>query len=292
MKHTLLTAVQIKLLLTTSESLIKIYEDTELAAMSLMIIEDLYNKNAQGVLLSNELLPPNKHERWQYLITELEAGKPIQYALGYTYFAGLKLLVNKEVLIPRPETDELVYIVANKIKHRPKAAIVDLCTGSGCIALGLKKALPQAHIIGVEVSEQALDVAKQNAQLCQLEVQWELADVLDEKFTLPSNIDLIVSNPPYIAANEAKAMSDHVLQYEPHIALFVQNNDPLEFYKRIATLGMQHLSNDGEVYCELNNLYAEAVQALFVSNGYAKAELLKDMYGNVRFLWAGREIAE
>lgn len=212
--------------------------------------------------------------------------EPVQYILGQADFYGLKFKVSPAVLIPRPETEELVYwILENEGIENP--SILDIGTGSGCIPITLKRKIPQAVISAIDVSPTALEIAKVNAALNEVPIAFLLKDMLQEKqwSTLPS-YDIIVSNPPYIPKKEKHLMPKQVLDYEPALALFVENDHPLIFYKKIGQFALKHLNKDGQLYYECNEFNAKAVAVLLQNMGFSKVELAKDMEGKERMIRA------
>lgn len=219
-----------------------------------------------------------KADAW---LEELVQGKPLQHLIGEVWFAGVQIAVNEKVLIPRPETEELVQLIAQDLGPDFSGSLLDIGTGSGCIALALKMALPKAHVTGTDVSAAALEVARSNATLNQLEVQFLEQDVLTE---MPSGTyDIIVSNPPYIPLNEMEKMSDNVLQHEPHLALFTPNQEPLLFYKRIVALAQQQDVPLKGLYFELHEDYAQETLNCTLPV-FEHAELVKDLQDKWRFL--------
>lgn len=221
------------------------------------------------------------------IIRKLKRQVPWQYIVGETEFWGLNIRVNESVLIPRPETEELVAIMAEQYKYKAKPErIIDLCSGSGCIALSLKKIFPDAEVIGLEISSEAIEIARINAAQNKLDVAFIHADLMDAscfKDFLP--FDLIVSNPPYIADAEKSGMESNVLDHEPSIALFVPDKDPLIFYKTIAGMTDMYLKESGEIWLEINSALAKETKSVFAA---LNAELLLDMSGKDRFLVASK----
>jgi len=222
------------------------------------------------------------------IIKDIEAikqGKPYQYVIGYTWFYSLKMMVNKAVLIPRSETEELVNWVVQDYKNNQQILdILDIGTGSGCIALALKANL-NANVSAVDISETALEVAKQNAKFNTLNIHFELFDVLNY---LPNNqsaqYDIIISNPPYIVLNEKPLMDNIVTKYEPGVALFVPNENPLLFYEQVARFARQYLKPGGSLYFELNENYAYETKALIEKFGFKDVVVNKDLQGKERML--------
>jgi release factor glutamine methyltransferase len=210
------------------------------------------------------------------ILHRINQGEPYQYVINQSWFYGMELSVNEHVLIPRPETEELVDYL---IKHVPSNSVIDLGTGSGCIALALKKGLPQVKILGVDLSSEALDVAKKNAQKLDLDIEFKHDDMLNPTQTY-SDYDLIVSNPPYIEASEQ--LDETVQQYEPHMALF-SPDDALKFYRAVLSFASEHLRAGGTVAVEINQELGKETLALFVDY---QAEMLQDMSGNDRFIIA------
>ncbi len=232
----------------------------------------------------------NKNFNGTTTLQEIEArllnNEPVQYILGQADFYGLKFKVSPAVLVPRPETEELVYwILENQVKDNP--TILDIGTGSGCIPITLKRKLPRADISAIDVSSTALDIAKANADLNKVAVSFILTDILEERLwsNLPS-YDIIVSNPPYIPYREKPLMPKQVLDYEPELALFVENDHPLVFYKKIGLFALKHLNQGGQLYFECNEFNAEEVATLLEKMGFSKVELVKDMEGKERMVRA------
>lgn len=219
----------------------------------------------------------SEEERLEYLLSEILSGRPVQYVLGYTWFHGMKLKVNEHVLIPRRETEELVNRVLTDIRKSGKnpAVVVDFCTGSGCIALALKKELKDTRVIAMDISEDALSVARTNAGMQNLEVVFEHGDVMS--IDLDIRPDLIVSNPPYVMESEKTLMHDRVKKHEPSIALFVPEDDPLIFYRHIADWGKKHLISGGKIYFEFNEQMGKQISALHLQMGYRLPVVYKDM---------------
>lgn len=222
-------------------------------------------------------------------IADLKRHLPIQYILGYTHFYGLEIKVNASVLIPRPETEELVaWIIEDyKPKHltseNQQIKILDIGTGSGCIAISLKKNLPDAEVYALDIDSKALAVAKNNANLNNCSINFIKSDILTGS-ELPQTFDIIVSNPPYVREQEKKEIQANVLEHEPHLALFVKNEDPLLFYDKIADLAKIFLTLKGTLYFEINQYLGDAMKALLKSKGFKDLELRKDIFGVNRMI--------
>ncbi len=236
-------------------------------------------------------LSPIQESRFEKISKELLSHRPVQYVTGTAWFSGLKLYVDEHVLIPRPETEELVeWILEDYSENKSNSArILDIGTGSGSIALALKSKWPAADISACDISEAALDIAKKNAESLDAEIHFLHLDFLktDERNHLPT-FDILVSNPPYIPLSEMHSLEPNVSAYEPHLALFVDSLRPFVFYEAIAEFAMTHLAENGSVYAELHIEGAAKVQALFVEMGFAKIELRKDMQGMNRMIKATR----
>jgi len=221
-------------------------------------------------------------------ITErLKKNEPVQYVLGESWFAGIKFKVNKNVLIPRPETEELVdWIVKENQKSKGKSQnIIDIGTGSGCIPIIIKKKLPEADVSAIDVCSEALFTATENAIELNAEVDFLLLDFLDEeKWKELGQYDIIVSNPPYIKQSEINTMHERVKEFEPHLALFVPDEDALLFYKKLSDFSINHLKPGGSLFVEINEALGEQVVNLF--RGFANIELRKDMQGKDRMIKA------
>lgn len=262
-----------------------LYPDAEVKAIVRTVFHERLGWDAsdlelrkQGALSESELL------RVYLPLRRLATGEPLQYVLGGTHFLGLRLKVGPSVLIPRPETEELVdHILADRSQRLRR--IVDIGTGSGCIALALKRNRPQAHVVGMDRSEQALRTARENAALNALEVEFVMADALAPGFALP-HADLVVSNPPYVPRSEAPSLAAHVMEHEPHLALFVPDEDPLVFYRAIATAAAPALPRGGALWFEAHRAHAHGIAALLRGEGWDAVRVLKDLSGHDRFVHA------
>ena len=228
----------------------------------------------------------NDEEKITRIAKKLLEGIPVQYALGYTDFCGLRLKVNKNTLIPRPETEELVQMIIKEKKRRIGLHILDIGTGSGCIAIALKKALKDPDIDAIDINPLALEVAKANASAHNAKINFIRHDIFEEKsWGNFSRYDIIVSNPPYVAEKEKAAMHVNVLNHEPHSALFVPDDDPLKFYERIATIAYENLWRNGRLFLEINPAYSEMTKKLFMrGRKFQRVQLLKDFAGKERFI--------
>ena len=268
-----------------------LYENREAATIAGMVMEFITGKSKMDRWLQkNELLSIEDLKRLEKYSKELLKGKPVQYVLGEAWFAGMCLAVNEHTLIPRPETEELVNLCANwattnKIHHAP-LQILEVGTGSGCIAIALLKKLPNAQITAVDISNEAIKVASANAIANNTAITFITLDFLDETTWLGlGSYDIIISNPPYIADNEKESMAGHVLDFEPHTALFVTNNNPLIFYTALANFGKKYLDKDGAVFVEINQALGLQTQDVFEQNNY-NTLLKKDLFDNDRMIVA------
>ena len=262
-----------------------IYEGHELTAIIRTICCDMLGIDTATYYLKEAVtLTTEQGTLLQGIIDRLRQGEPLQYIEGKAPFCGMEFAVNSSVLIPRPETAELVdWIVCEHATQHPR--ILDLGTGSGCIAIALSKQLPQATIEACDISAEALTVAKENARMNEAPVSFFTHDMLDLGTPLPHSYDILVSNPPYIRQSEAADMSIQVTEWEPHTALFVPDNDALRFYRAIAELGQtEALRPGGHIYVEINQALGKETVALFEAYGYQDVELRKDIYGNERMI--------
>ena len=223
-------------------------------------------------------------------LQRLSTGEPLQYILGYEWFNDLKIGVGPGVLIPRPETGEMAAMAADRL-GASKPVILDVCTGSGCIALYLRHRFPSSEVFGTDVSAAALEVAVKNAASTGLEVRFYEQDVLeigDESPLLGKEADLLISNPPYVLEREMKSLHPNVVEHEPHSALFVPDDDPLLFYKAIAGLGNRVLKPGGMLWFETGKSLTASLADLLCSEGYVAIEVISDLSGSERFVAAGR----
>jgi release factor glutamine methyltransferase len=258
----------------------------ELTSLIGMLIEAVtgWNRMQQIVNVNTELTKKQQTVLENYA-QQLLAGKPIQYILGKAWFMGNELMVNENVLIPRPETEELVEWIISyaSIMNKP-LSVLDIGTGSGCIPIALKLALPNCTLTGLDISKDALGVAQMNAKNLNATIEWMEEDILNTA-ALDTSYDIMVSNPPYIPLREKKDMQEQVLNFEPSIALFVSNEDPLIYYKAIAKIGKQNLSKNGQLFFEIHYDQGKAILALLDELNY-HAELRQDSFGKNRMIRA------
>lgn len=265
-----------------------IYNRNEIRTLLQMMFEHFLGWSVAHLLVSkNATINQSDLLKLNFAIKDLRAGKPIQYIIGSTEFCNLTLSVSPHTLIPRPETAELVYLIADKEKERQPQYILDLCTGSGCIAIALAKAFPAAKVFASDISAGAMAVAKKNAECNKADVSFVIADILREENPAGESYDIIVSNPPYVREMEKVMMNRNVLDYEPHIALFVPDGDPLMFYRHIAEFASKHLRTGGKLYLEINEALGNETAALLEKQGY-RPIIHKDSFGKDRMIEASK----
>lgn len=261
-----------------------LYPKTEVKAFVRLILEQVCSLSYTDQILLREQKLDKRHKKSvSEVVKRLKNFEPIQYILGETEFFGLKLLVNPAVLIPRPETEELIYwILENEWPPRP--AVIDIGTGSGCIALALKKSFTEADVLAVDFSQKALQVASENSKKNSLELDFFQADLLQWQDFEWGNYNLIVSNPPYVRESEKAAMFPNVLKHEPEEALFVSDKNPLVFYRRITEFAQNHLSENGWLYFEINENFGKEMMQLLSNKGFREIEIKKDLFGKDRMI--------
>ena len=269
------------------KELAPLYDTGEVRHLFAMLLEDRLGWSRHDYLLrKQEVADDRQTAQLLQALTSLKKAEPIQYLLGYAWFMGMKLTVNRSTLIPRPETEELVQLVTSRQSAAQR--IIDIGTGSGCIAIALKKALPATSVYALDVSDEALDVAKQNANSQQVPIEYIQADILEwDSFFQPDLLfDVVVSNPPYITQREQGEMHPNVLAHEPHLALFVDDHTPLLFYDHIASFAWQHLRPGGALYFEINRNYGTEICDLLAKKGYREINLQQDLHGADRMVYA------
>lgn len=268
------------------ESIQAAYPEPEAGAIAQLVLEHVLQKSrVQLSLGQQEEVTPAQEEQIRRAVERLRQQEPVQYVLGVAHFYGLDLQVDERVLIPRPETEELVDLVVREHKGQQNLRIMDICAGSGCIPLALAANLPADKVYGLEVSEGALQVARANAERYKLSVDWLQQDVFDPIPSIaPHSLDIITSNPPYVMEQEKALMRPNVLAYEPHLALFVPDIEPLKYYKRIAELSTGLLKKSGRLYFEINEQYGEEVRQLLLQAGFSEAEVVQDLFNRNRIV--------
>lgn len=266
-------------------SLTPLYGDTEARAIAETAVRSLTGWSRTDMLLNGDrTVSEPSASRFDEILARLMRHEPLQYILGETYWHGLTLRVTPDVLIPRPETSELVDIIADAERGRSDLRVIDLCTGSGCIAVALALTLPFPEVTAVDISDASLAVAAANASLCRARVRCVRADVLGSLPFAPRSADIIVSNPPYVVESEKKDMSPNVLDFEPALALFVPDADPLRYYTAIARSTRTVLVPGGRLYFEINPLFADPLEAMLRAEGYASVTVINDIHRRKRFV--------
>lgn len=278
-------------------SLQNMHEEQEIESFFFILTEYLHHLKRVDVALQPDFeLSDSDIQKWNAIVSDLQQEKPIQYITGETWFYGLQFEVNENTLIPRPETEELVEWIIESQKSNVQSqtlAILDIGTGTGCIPISLKSNLPQVNVSAIDVSDHALEVAKRNAELNKVEINFIQANILEVQdlsqlstpnSQLRTNFDIIVSNPPYVRNLEKQEIKKNVLEYEPHLALFVEDTDALLFYRKIAQLALKNLSPNGLLFFEINQYLGNETVELLKNLGFKNIELKKDLYGNDRMI--------
>ena len=269
------------------QELSPIYDSGEAESFFYLILEEKHQLKRLDLALNPDLTFSNEEvQRWNSILDSLQKEIPIQYLLGKTSFYGLDFEVNPAVLIPRPETEELVeWIIRcnSKIERLKDLKILDIGTGSGCIAISLAKNIVNAEVFAIDVSEKALATAQKNAEINQVKVTFLEKNIL-ETDDLKQQFDIIVSNPPYVRELEKQEIKKNVLDNEPHLALFVADNDALIFYRKIAELAQKNLSPNGQLFFEINQYLGKEMLELLEKMNFKNIELRQDIYGNDRMI--------
>lgn len=274
------------------DTLVPKVEEREARALAFVVLEDAFGLSHTDIYLGKDTaFSEDDTIRLEKILRRLEQGEPVQYVIGTAQFCDLTFRVTPDTLIPRPETEELVGWVASLLPSEAPCSVLDVGTGTGCIAISLAKQFPKAQVTAWDISEEALAVARQNAQVNGVTVDFRRTDVLEvvneSAASAPSSDVLyIVSNPPYICERERTEMEAHVLDYEPASALFVPDTDPLLFYRALARLGQQ--LHAAAVLVEINQAYGQETVEMFQSSGYSNVELRRDIYGKDRMIKAVR----
>ena len=272
-----------------NEALSAIYPKTEIDSFFFILIEEKLKLQRIDTVLKPDFLITNKNlTDLKNIVKRLQKEEPVQYILGNTEFYGLPFLVNKNTLIPRTETEELVAWVLDEIKvltnnKITELSILDIGTGTGCIPISLAKNLTSLNISAIDISPEALLIAKQNAILNKVTIEFIELDILNTE-SLPQEYDVIISNPPYVRELEKEEIKNNVLENEPHLALFVEDENPLIFYNKIADLAKQQLSKNGMLFFEINQYLGKETVNMLVKKGFKNIQLKKDLFGNDRMI--------
>lgn len=263
---------------------LSISDENERESIVYWLLEYYLEVSKTDVLLGKEVT--EKPVDWENIIRRLNNNEPIQYVIGETEFFGRKFFVSPDVLIPRPETEELVQLIVadNSIPSSP--TILDIGTGSGCIAISIAAEKPDATVVAFDVSDAALEVAQKNAVLNNAKVEFVKQDIL--KPDVHKSVDVIVSNPPYVTNGEMAEMNANVLDFEPHLALFVENERPLIFYDAICEYAQKNLAENGKLFFEINEYLGNETATCVKSHGFEEVEIVKDINGKQRFIAASR----
>ncbi len=276
---------------TARKRLSKIYEPRELNNILHLLSEELLElPKVSKAQMKSVVLNDEKQKAFSRAVERLTTHEPIQYILGFVDFFGMKLKVNEDVLIPRPETEELVSRIIQEIEKnnlKKPISVLDIGTGSGCISIALKKNLPKLDVTAVDKSKKAIQVALENAKEQDCKIKFIVSDFLEpSNWDALGNFGLIVSNPPYVTQEEFETLDARVKEFEPKIALIAAHEDPFIFYKKIAEFAVTHLNPTGKIFLELNNVHSNSIAKIF-TKAHFNAILEKDLYGNERFLIAG-----
>lgn len=258
--------------------LVPVFENREATAMIRALEEDLFGTSPLE-------WTPDTAAGWKSAIDRILDGEPLAYITGFSHFLNLKLRINPHVLIPRPETEELAVMAINYLKNIKQPCLLDIGTGSGCLALAIKSACPGATVFALDIDSAALETARTNADAYHLNIDFRQVDFLDEHVWagLPGNLNLIISNPPYIGETEKNIMSASTLKHEPRHALFA-GNDPLIFYRKMARFGKDHLIEGGRIMVEINEYRGKETANVFREAGYPNIEIYRDLSGKERIV--------
>lgn len=272
-----------------TQELTHLYPKTEIDAFFFRLVEHQLGFQLMDVFIKKDYIVSSDDLLvMQTVLERLEKEEPIQYILGKTEFYSLPFKVNKHVLIPRPETEDLVsWVLENLPNENEKKSILDIGTGSGCIPIAIKKNRPETNIYAIDISKEALKVAQQNANFNEVTISFIEQDILQAD-SLSQEFDVIISNPPYVRELEKKEMKNNVLEHEPHNALFVSDENPLLFYKKIADLAKKHLSENGLLFFEINQYLEEETINMLKEKGFSNVEVKRDLFGNPRMILAKR----
>ena len=280
------------------QSLSNLYTAREIKHLTTRILQHITQLSTANILTNKyTILSDTQHEKVKMIVERLKKNEPLEYILGECEFFSLSFEVNPHTLIPRHETEELVdWIIADRTQitqmtqistdNKSSICILDIGTGSGCIAVSLAKNLKNSIVTAFDISTEALETAKKNAEKNNVTVDFRKIDILNINAEITDEFDIIVSNPPYICEKEKAEMEDNVLQYEPHSALFVPNDDPLLFYRAIAQFAIVHLNVGGSLYLEINQAFGKEICKMLDEIGFLNIELRKDLSGNDRMIKA------
>ncbi|MBC8319382.1 MAG: peptide chain release factor N(5)-glutamine methyltransferase [Bacteroidetes bacterium] len=277
------------------QDLFDYYDEREAEQLLSILIEHFFSITRNELILNPDYrLSESEILKLHMAVKELKKYRPVQYITGVVEFHGLKLEVNPDVLIPRPETEELVKLITDREKDSD-LTVLDIGTGSGCIAIGLKSLLTRAHVNASDISQSAINIAQTNADANYMEVAFQIHDILNSKEPIRDKkgkqilFDIIVSNPPYVTQEDKRKMHQNVLDYEPHSALFVTDNKPLKYYEAILNFSKENLKTGGRIYFEINESRKNEMVALMNQFGYSDIKLVKDLRYKSRFVFGSKK---
>lgn len=268
------------------EKLSQHYEEREIDHFFFWLIEEKYGITKLGFRSSDKRLSESELLFFRSCIKRLQKFEPIQYIIGQVEFYGCQIKVNPAVLIPRPETEELVDLILQNSKEN--LSVLDIGTGSGCIPIALKKQRNNWNLTGLDISPEAINLAKESSNINSVNIEFATSNILIDDLIGFKKFDIIVSNPPYVLDSDKEKMETNVLDYEPHLALFVSDQNPLLFYDRIANLGLNKLAEAGQLFFEIHENYAQATKKMLTSKGYQNIKIHKDLQGKDRMVHCTR----
>lgn len=270
---------------TFAKLLSEIYPRQEIEAIFRIAIEHVLGKDFITLVTNSDIVVSQRDEAaLNHILLRLKKSEPIQHITGKAHFYDLEFIVNQHVLIPRQETELLVDEIIKRYNKSKKLTLLDIGTGSGCIAISLKKNLVNADVYAIDISDNALETAKKNAELNQVMVRFQKADILEPNLQMGNQFDIILSNPPYVRNSERKLMHKNVVDFDPGLALFVEDHNPLVFYERITQFSKVHLNPGGILAFEINEAFGKEMLQLMTKNGFMGTELIKDLDGRDRIV--------
>lgn len=274
-----------QLLNQVRSKLAELYSNTEITFMFRHIVSSVAEVPFDKTMFLSDIeISEQQADQIASFVSELQTGKPLQYILGETEFYGLRLFVEPEVLIPRPETEELVHLIISHVGEQ-KCSLLDIGTGSGCIPISVAKNCPNITVSAFDISPQAIALAEKNARLNEVDLALKNVNILQwETFNTGTQYDIIVSNPPYVMHKEKELMHKNVLDHEPHLALFVEDNDPLIFYRTIADFAKKSLTPNGLLFFEINEQFGNETKVMLESKGFTNVTVYKDMQAKDRMI--------
>jgi release factor glutamine methyltransferase len=254
-----------------------VFDSSELDQTLYIVFSHYFNLNRIDLTLNKaNAFSETEFKMLKEIISTLKTKKPLAHIIGEWEFCDLSFIVNEHTLIPRPETEELIHLIIDENKYQDNLSVLDIGTGSGCIAISLKNYLDNSSVTAFDVSEEALLMAEENALLNNLSIDFQKIDILNYE-SQNSSFDVIVSNPPYITEDEKKLMHENVLDFEPHLALFVENETPLIFYVAIANFALEHLKQEGKLYFEINEYFGAETKGMLETKGFKNVNIVKDI---------------